>query len=131
MPGTFGSLAATPLLFAMSFLNDYWFLGLTLFSCLIGVSICQRASDAMGIHDHGSIVWDEIAGMMITFLFVPISVTTLIIGFVLFRFFDILKPWPINAFDKNVHGGFGIMIDDIVAGAMACACLHTILYFLF
>jgi phosphatidylglycerophosphatase A len=130
MPGTFGSLVAIPLLIAMSYLNDYWFISITVLSFILGIKICQKASDAMGMHDHGSIVWDEIAGMFVTFLFIPISITTLVAGFLLFRLFDILKPWPIRVFDKNVHGGFGIMIDDIVAGAMACICLHLILYYL-
>lgn len=129
MPGTFGSLAAIPLLAGMHLLNDYWFIGITLVSFVLGIKICQKASDAMGIHDHGSIVWDEVVGMMVTFLFIPINITNLIIGFILFRLFDILKPWPIRMFDKNVHGGFGIMIDDIVAGLMACACLHVLLYY--
>jgi phosphatidylglycerophosphatase A len=78
----------------------------------------------MDVHDDSSIVWDEIAGMMITMLAVPLSWQTLLIGFVLFRFFDILKPWPISYLDKHVHGGFGIMIDDVLAGLFALGCVH-------
>jgi len=83
----------------------------------------------MQVHDHGSIVWDEIAGMFVTFLFVPISASSLFIGLVLFRLFDILKPWPIGIIDKRLHGGTGIMLDDLLAGAMACGCLHVIALF--
>ncbi|MFC4701823.1 phosphatidylglycerophosphatase A [Glaciecola siphonariae] len=129
MPGTFGSLAAIPLLLMMSYLSIFWFVFVSAIACLIGIRFCQKTADAMGIHDHGSIVWDEIAGMMVVFIAVPINPLTLLIGFLLFRFFDILKPWPIRLFDKKVHGGFGIMLDDIVAGAIACVCLHTLLYF--
>ncbi|MBF7074706.1 phosphatidylglycerophosphatase A [Glaciecola sp. MH2013] len=129
MPGTFGSIAALPLLFAMSFVNLYYFLAITVISFLFGIYLCGKTAADMKMHDHGSIVWDEIAGMMVVFIAVPINWSTLLLGFLLFRFFDILKPWPIREFDKKVHGGFGIMIDDIVAGAMACLCLHALVYF--
>jgi phosphatidylglycerophosphatase A len=128
MPGTFGSLAAIPLLFGMSYLSTFWFVFVTVLACIIGIRFCQKTTDALGLHDHGSIVWDEIAGMMVVFIALPINALSLLVGFLLFRFFDILKPWPIRVFDRKVHGGFGIMIDDIVAGAMACACMHFIVY---
>lgn len=128
MPGTFGSLAALPLLVAMSHLSVFWFVFVTVLCFIIGIRFCQKTSDALGLHDHGSIVWDEIAGMMVVFIAIPINPLTLAIGFLLFRFFDILKPWPISICDKKVHGGFGIMLDDILAGAMACGCLHVVVY---
>lgn len=128
MPGTFGSMAAIPLLIAMSHLSIFWFIFVTAMCTLIGIRFCQKTSDALGLHDHGSIVWDEIAGMMVVFIAAPINPVTLLLGFVLFRFFDILKPWPIRLFDRKIHGGFGIMLDDIVAGAMAGLCLHLIIY---
>jgi phosphatidylglycerophosphatase A len=65
--------------------------------------------------------------MLITMLAVPLSWQTVLVGFMLFRFFDILKPWPISYLDKHVHGGFGIMIDDVLAGLFAVACLHLCL----
>ncbi|WP_371195766.1 phosphatidylglycerophosphatase A [Glaciecola sp. SC05] len=128
MPGTFGSLAAIPLLLAMSFLPFWGYIAVTFACTLIGLRFCQKTSDALGLHDHGAIVWDEIAGMMFVFIAVPINPITLVIGFILFRFFDILKPWPIRVFDRKIHGGLGIMLDDIVAGAMACLCLHLMVY---
>lgn len=124
MPGTMGSIAAIPVIVAMSYLALPYYLILTVFSAVIGILICQKVSHDLGVHDHGSIVWDEIAGMMIVFIAIPISWHSLLIGFLLFRFFDILKPWPISFLDKHVHGGFGIMIDDLVAGLFSLILLH-------
>ncbi len=90
----------------------------------MGIWICGKTAEDMGVHDDSSIVWDEVAGMLITMLAVPLSWQTLLMGFVLFRFFDILKPWPISYLDKHVHGGFGIMIDDVLAGLFALFIIH-------
>lgn len=111
------------------------FLIITILSCVIGIWICDRTSDLMQGHDDPHIVWDEWAGMWITLLpFSYVGITTtsfwqdisqttsifaIIIAFILFRFFDIIKPPPIGWADKKVAGGFGIMIDDIIAGVMA------------
>lgn len=130
MPGTMGSLAAVPIIFAMSYLPLWGFVAITLLSVLVGIPICQKVSDDLAVHDHGAIVWDEIAGMMIVFIAIPMSWHALLLGFVLFRIFDIWKPWPISYFDKNVHGGWGIMVDDIIAGTFALFMLHGIYYFL-
>jgi phosphatidylglycerophosphatase A len=126
MPGTMGSLAAIPLIVVMSFLTIIPYIVVTLIAAVVGIYICQKVSDDLAVHDHGAIVWDEIAGMMIVFIAIPISWHSLLMGFLLFRFFDILKPWPISFLDKNVHGGWGIMVDDLVAGALSLACLHFI-----
>ena len=91
---------------------------------LIGITICGKAAQFLKVHDHGGIVWDEIGGMFITLILVPITASNLLIGFVLFRFFDILKPYPISWLDKNVDGGLGIMIDDVLAGIFAALCLY-------
>jgi phosphatidylglycerophosphatase A len=118
-PGTFGTLAAIPVywLFVQGDLLVYSLL--TLFVTVIGVWICGIAAEKLGEHDFGGIVWDEIAGYLITMCLVPLTWQTLIAGFILFRFFDILKPWPIKWLDQQVHGGFGIMIDDVLAGLFA------------
>ena len=128
MPGTFGSLAAIPLVLLFAPAGNVIFITATILSCIAGVYFCGKTATDMGVHDHGSIVWDEVAGMLLTFLFVPLSMSTLIAGFVLFRIFDILKPWPIGPVDKTVHGGPGIMLDDILAGIMACVCLHGLIW---
>lgn len=129
-PGTFGSLAAIPLFLLLSPLPWLAYLALTLLAIVGGVYICARASRDMGVHDHSAIVWDEVAGMLITLFMVPLTWQWLLAGFALFRFFDILKPWPISWCDKHLHGGFGIMIDDVLAGVFAFACLQGLIYFL-
>ena len=129
MPGTFGTLAALPLLLVFPYLSVILQLLLTLFVCVVGVYLCDRTARDMGVHDHPAIVWDEVAGMAITMLAVPITASNLLLGFLLFRFFDIVKPWPISYFDKQVHGGLGIMLDDIVAGVLSLAALQAILYY--
>lgn len=118
-PGTFGTVAAIPLygLFAQSPLWVYSLL--TLLVTVAGVWICQVAADKLGEHDFGGIVWDEIAGYLITLWFVPCSWAAVAWGFVLFRVFDIVKPWPICWLDRHVQGGLGIMLDDVLAGAFA------------
>lgn len=128
MPGTMGSLAAIPLILFMSYFGLVAYLSITFISVLIGIVICNEVSSDLGVHDHGSIVWDEIAGMMIVFIAIPITWYNVVLGFLLFRVFDILKPWPISFLDKHVHGGLGIMLDDILAGVFALFALHVIIF---
>jgi phosphatidylglycerophosphatase A len=131
MPGTFGTLAALPVVVLLSYYASFSvYLIVTILVSIVGVRICGRTAEDMGVHDDSSIVWDEVAGMMITMLAVPLSWQTLLVGFLLFRLFDILKPWPISYLDKHVHGGFGIMIDDVLAGLFALGILHFGLYLL-
>ena len=118
-PGTFGTLAAIPLVYVASGLSILPLIIIILLMSIAGVYICGKAAKDAGVHDHGAIVWDEIVGLMITMFMVPLSWQTILMGFLLFRFFDILKPWPISYLDKHCTGGFGIMIDDIVAGVFA------------
>ena len=129
MPGTFGTLAALPLVVLLSHYASFSvYLAVTILVSIVGIWICGKTADDMGVHDDSSIVWDEVAGMLITMLAVPLSWQTLLVGFVLFRFFDILKPWPISYLDKHVDGGFGIMIDDVLAGIFALGILHLGLF---
>ena len=129
MPGTFGSLAAIPLVILLSLLPLWLAILAIVLSCLVGITICQRAADDLQVHDHPAIVWDEFAGMFITFIAVPLTWQNLVLGFVVFRVFDILKPWPIRWADKQVSGGLGIMLDDIIAGFFALVILQVGLYF--
>lgn len=127
MPGTIGTLVALPIIFALSFAPSLWlYLGLTIVCCVIGFWLCDVTAKDMRVHDDSSIVWDEVAGMMITMVAIPVNWQTLLAGFVLFRLFDIVKPWPISYLDKHVQGGVGIMLDDIVAGLMALLAMHLI-----
>jgi phosphatidylglycerophosphatase A len=122
-PGTFGTLSAIPVycLFAQADLLVYGLL--TLIVTVVGVRICGIAAEKLGEHDFGGIVWDEIAGFLITMWLVPLTWQTVIAGFILFRFFDILKPWPIKWLDQQVQGGLGIMLDDVLAGLFAAGLL--------
>ncbi|WP_435276574.1 phosphatidylglycerophosphatase A [Psychrobium sp. nBUS_13] len=128
-PGTFGTLAALPLYFIMMNLSLPVFIVITLIITVVGFWICDIAAKDMQVHDHGAIVWDEVAGMLITMIAAPVGLLPLVVGFALFRFFDIIKPWPIKLLDRHVKGGFGIMIDDVLAGVFAAICLQAIHYF--
>ena len=128
-PGTFGTIAAIPVYLLMADLSLLYFIVITAMITLAGIYFAHYTSKALGVHDHSGIVIDEIAGYLITMIAVPFDWKWMLIGFVLFRFFDILKPWPISWLDKKVEGGFGIMIDDVLAGLFALFCLHSIIYF--
>jgi phosphatidylglycerophosphatase A len=122
-PGTVGTLAALPLWYAASFLPLPVYLAVVALMFAAGVWLCGRCEKVLGIQDHSGIVWDEFVGLFITLAAAPVSVGAVLAGFLLFRLFDVLKPWPIAWLDKRVHGGFGIMLDDAVAGIFAWLCL--------
>jgi len=125
-PGTFGTLAAIPPYLLMAHLNwPLYALGLVL-TFVLGIYLCDQASKNLGVHDHGGIVWDEFVGFWITLFMIPPEWYWILLGFVLFRFFDIIKPFPIKWLDQKVKGGFGIMIDDVIAGLFAWIILMTI-----
>lgn len=127
-PGTCGTLAAVPFYLLLAQLELSWYLLAVAAAFGCGVYICGYTSAALGVHDHGSIVWDEFVGFWIAMIAVPSSWPWIVAGFVLFRLFDIVKPWPVKIADKRVKGGFGIMLDDVLAGLYALACLHLALY---
>ena len=122
-PGTFGTLAAIPWYLLMATLSWEWYLLLTVLAFFLGIYLCERASVDMGVHDHGGIVWDEFVGFWITMFLIPLTWYWVLWGFLLFRFFDVVKPFPIKWLDKKVKGGFGIMIDDVLAGLFAWVIL--------
>ena len=122
-PGTFGTLAAIPWYLLMATLSWEWYLLLTVLAFFLGIYLCERASVDMGVHDHGGIVWDEFVGFWLTMFLIPLTWYWLLLGFLLFRFFDVIKPFPIKWLDKKVKGGFGIMIDDLLAGLFAWVIL--------
>lgn len=127
-PGTFGTLMAIPFFLALRELDLLSYGLFLVVSFVAGIFFCNVASHKLKVHDHGGIVWDEMVGYWLTMLFAPRDWWWLVIGFVLFRFFDILKPWPIRVVDKKVHGGFGIMLDDVLAAVYALVCLHALVW---
>ncbi|WP_127959167.1 phosphatidylglycerophosphatase A [Serratia microhaemolytica] len=131
MPGTAGSIAALPVWWLLIQFPWPYYLLLLLLSCIIGIYLCQKTADDMQVHDHGSIVWDEFVGMWITLLALPLyNWQWIAAGFLLFRLLDIYKPWPIRWFDRKLHNGLGIMIDDVLAGMLAAAILYGVAYWL-
>jgi phosphatidylglycerophosphatase A len=126
-PGTFGTLAAVPIYWFVADWPASWYAAFIIGAALLGIWICGAASRQLGVHDHGGIVWDEFVGFWITMWAVPVDWVWILAGFLVFRFYDIAKPWPIRTLDRKVKGGFGIMVDDILAGVMACITLHIAL----
>lgn len=130
-PGTAGSILALVLLWlvGVEFANWHWLLALA--ASLLGIPICAYCSKALGGADHKAIVWDEFAGAWLAVMFLPFNLYWWLAAFVLFRLFDIAKPWPVGWADKHVHGGLGIMLDDILAGLITAAILFLLEHFLF
>ncbi|MEN8181252.1 MAG: phosphatidylglycerophosphatase A [Myxococcota bacterium] len=118
-PGSFGTLVAIPLYLLLAPLPLIAYLSTLLVAFIAGVWLCERTSRDLGVHDHGGIVWDEIVGYLVTMTFAPAGWLWILIGFLLFRLFDIFKPWPISTIDRRVKGGFGIMLDDLLAAVYA------------
>lgn len=118
-PGTFGTLVAVPIYLLLMSLPFWSYVAIVLAMLGVGIWLCHITSRDLGVHDHPGIVWDEIVGYLITMLAAPPGWLWIVIGFILFRFFDILKPWPIAWLDRQVSGGLGIMLDDVLAGVYA------------
>lgn len=129
MPGTCGTIAALPFYFLLSHLPSWLYASLVLLSFVVGNYLCAYAADKLKVHDHGGIVWDEFVGMWISLFLVPVTWFWVLIAFVVFRFFDMVKPWPISIADKKLGGGFGIMFDDVLAGFATCVCVHVMMIF--
>ncbi|HEM7104966.1 TPA: phosphatidylglycerophosphatase A [Legionella pneumophila] len=129
-PGTWGTLAAIPLYLLM--INAHWSIYLlwTALAFALGVWVSDRVTEDLGVHDYKGIVWDEVVGYLLTMFLVPKGILWMLIGFILFRIFDIWKPQPIRMVDQRVHGGLGIMLDDVLA-AVPAWCIMQILVWSF
>lgn len=127
-PGTFGTLAALPIYALMYQLSPIIYGAICVLLFIIGVPICGKVASDIGIYDYKGIVWDEVVGYLVTLFMVPVSIGTLIVGFLLFRIFDIIKPQPIRWVDKHIKGGLGIMLDDLLAAIPACLILHLFVW---
>ena len=122
-PGTFGSLPGLLLFWLTLDFGLYVQLGVAVAIPLAGIWICGESARRIGVHDHGGIVWDEVVGMYVTLFAAPVSVTGFVLAFLLFRVMDIVKPWPIRDLDHRMHGGLGIMLDDLLAALYAALLL--------
>ena len=122
-PGTVGSLLGVVLAWITRDLGVLWQTGIAFSLFVAGIWLCGESAKRLGIHDHGGIVWDEIAGMYAVLIFAPAGLYWWILAFGLFRAFDIVKPWPIRDLDHRLKGGLGIMLDDLVAALYAALLL--------
>lgn len=126
-PGTAGSLVGLPAWFFLSSLSPVVYGLVVVAFFFFGVWITAVTERDIGVHDHPGIVWDEIVGMLVTLAFVPLNWLWLTAGFVLFRIFDIWKPFPIRWLNNRVPGGWGIMLDDLAAALAAALCLQGLI----
>jgi len=128
-PGTFGTLTAIPLyLLLVNYTSWPVYAVIVAIMFLVGVWMCDRTERDIGIHDHSGIVWDEFVGYLITMFFAPAGWVWVVAGFFLFRLFDIWKPFPVRQVERKYQKGFGIMIDDVVAGIYAALALQALVY---
>ncbi len=128
MPGTIGTLLAIPLYYFLQyFANQYLYLIIVLFLTPITIYIADVVNKTCSTHDNAAITIDEVIGFLYTMIFIPNTFFNIFLAFIFFRLFDILKPFPINFLDKKVKGGFGIILDDIIAAFFANICLQLIL----
>ncbi len=137
-PGTIGTLAAIPLYIlaahyiGWSVAEPQNFIVLVTLMFAVGCVCAHYTGNALGVTDHGAIVWDEVVGYFVTMFFVPYATLSLfelgvwvLIGFFVFRFFDIFKPWPASWVDKNIKNGFGVMFDDVLAAVFSALVLYA------
>jgi len=129
-PGTFGTLVAVPIYLALQDIGLAYYI-LLMIAIIIGSSyLSDKVSKDTKTHDHQGMCLDEIVGFLVTMTAAPKGFWWIVFGFVLFRFFDIVKPWPINYIDKRVGGGFGMILDDVVAGIFSLIIIQITYYFI-
>lgn len=129
-PGTIGTLGAIPLTILLSRLTTPTYIVACVLLFIIGTIICGQTNKDFGTDDHSAAVFDELGTFPIALFLVPLSATSVIAAFVLFRFFDIAKPGPIGWIDRHVHGGIGVMLDDALAALVTCLIIHFALWIL-
>ncbi len=128
VPGTVGTLPAIPIYLMMQSLSIWFYIAIVVVTFVIGVIICDYTTKALGVEDHRAIVWDEVVGYLITMIAAPVGWVWIVAGFFWFRLFDVVKPWPIGLIDRQVKGGLGIMLDDVLAGIYALLGLQLSVY---
>jgi phosphatidylglycerophosphatase A len=125
-PGTFGTLLAIPFYLLLRPLPLAFYLLFVFFFIIASALICERVSREIQVHDHPGMCIDEFVGFFVTMINAPPGLIWVLLGFLLFRLFDIWKPWPIRVIDEKVHGGFGMILDDIVAGVFSLIVIQII-----
>jgi phosphatidylglycerophosphatase A len=125
-PGTWGTLAAIPIYLLLS--SSHWitYTIATFLAFVLGVWVCNKVTHDLGVQDYKGIVWDEVVGYLLTMFLAPHGVWWILLGFILFRIFDIWKPQPIRFVDQKIHGGLGIMLDDVLAAVPAWIILQIV-----
>ncbi|MBX2988524.1 MAG: phosphatidylglycerophosphatase A [Bdellovibrionaceae bacterium] len=126
-PGTWGTLATIPLALLLMWLGPLWHMAVIVVLLPLGIWAADAFDRSETRHDCQEIVIDEVLGFLITMLWMPLTWQAVVIGFVLFRTLDILKPFPISVLDQRVKGGFGVMVDDVAAGLIANLVMQVIL----
>ena len=126
MPGTFATIASIPLYLLLVQLPLSAYITITILLNLAGIYLCGKTNRDFGTNDHPAAVWDEIAAFPIVMIAIPPTWYTILIGVILFRIFDIWKPGPIGWIDRHIHGGLGVMLDDVAAALVSLAILHLI-----
>ncbi len=130
IPGTAGTVVGVVIFVLLPTMDWKLYLGITISAFIAGVFLCDYTARALNASDHPSIVWDEIVGYFITMFMAPADWLWILLGFILFRTLDILKPWPISIADQKVPGGLGVMVDDVIAGIFSLIIMQIILYLL-
>ena len=129
MPGTYATILSVGLYLILVKFSIVTFISILILLNIAGIWLCGKTNKDIGCNDHPAACFDELATFPICLIGVPFSWTQIIIAFILFRVLDILKPPPINYIDKNMHGGLGVMLDDVVAALITLACMHFLLFF--
>lgn len=126
MKGTIGTLGAIPLVFVFNLFGLYAYMGLVFIFCLFALSICDAYEMQAQSHDSPEVVIDEVAGFLVAMTWLPYTWQAFVYTFIVFRILDIFKPWPISWFDQKVKGGFGVLVDDIVAGVIVSLIMQFV-----
>ncbi|MEM9242913.1 MAG: phosphatidylglycerophosphatase A [Pseudomonadota bacterium] len=127
-PGTFGTLVAIPFYLLLNQLHLIYYLIAVLIIAIFAIILSDKVSREIKVHDHPGMNIDEFVGFFVTMINAPSGWQWIVIGFVLFRFFDIIKPPPIGWIDRHVQGGFGMILDDVLAGLISCVLMQLLAY---
>lgn len=130
-PGTWGTLAALPIYFILIKFSLTTYIIVTVLLNILGIWLCGVTNRDFGTDDHPAAVWDEIAAFLIVLIAIPPTWYFILMGFILFRIFDIWKPWPISWIDQSIHGGLGVVLDDVVAALVSLGILHLLRFWFF